>query len=233
MGDLSDSEIIRRQMMAGPSNLASVSANEKTKELNLEKNAHHQEELFQSGYSLVSQWVEENLVEGMYSSKEDPSLTPVKGKDFKIDLEGIRIREGFWKNYMKAPHPLQDMFRYTDDMVIHIYSIGNHYFEEKEYVKAISIFEFVCMLDTDISLFWIAKGVAYEGNNEIMEAMNIYEKCTAKFPLTFDPYIGLIRCSEKMKDFTKVKEMLQSIKENPQLKEQTEGALEYISSVAA
>jgi tetratricopeptide (TPR) repeat protein len=226
--ELSNSEIIRRQMQNARSNLQSVQSipSAEKEKLILEKDAHTEEILFQNGYSLVKKFIEQNTVDGMFLSKEDPSLNPIKVEDFIINQEKLNI--DFWKNHVKTPTSLQEVFNYSDDMVIHIYNIGLHFFEEKEYQKAIDVFEFLCMLDSNISSFWIAKGLAFEGNNELAKAMNVFEKSIKLFPSTFGVYIGMIRCSEKAGDFTRVKELLVNASGDPALKEQAEEALEYI-----
>lgn len=230
MEKLSNSEIIRIQMLNARSNLQPeqrLPTAEKEK-LILERDAHTDEILFKKGYSLVEKIIEESSVDGMFHSKKDPSLNPINIEDFKINQEKLNL--DFWKNQLKTPTSLQEVFNYSDDMVIHVYNIAVHFFEEKEYQKAINVFEFLCLLDSSISSFWIAKGLAYEGNNDIADSMKVFEKSIKLFPSTFDVYIGMIHCSEKAGDFTRVKELLETASGNPILKEQAEEALEYLSN---
>lgn len=235
MDQMSDMEIIRRQMNAARSNMAindpsvvSIGASKEKETLVVDRDAQQEQKLFKTGYTLVYNWAKDHSKEGKYSSKDDPSLPEVNEDDFKIDQD--QFNQDFWKEHVNSHSPLQNLVKYSDNVILHAYTIGLHFYNNKDHQKAISIFEFLCILEPDIPAFRIAKGLALEGNNDVAEASTTFEKCIENFPEAFDAYLGMIRCSEKTGEVTKIKELLEAAVDNPTIGTQAKDALEYLAS---
>lgn len=69
---------------------------------------------------------------------------------------------------------LQNMFGFSDDVMLHFYTFGNSLFQKSDFSNAKIIFDFLVLLAPDIPQYWIAsaKCCEKEGNFEI--ALSIY-----------------------------------------------------------
>lgn len=233
VNSVNDIELIRRGMnplTAG--NLALQTQNEVQKSLDLENQATIQKNSFEKSYNFCLAEIKTRALNG-YVVTEGEDIPPIALKQFEID-EDIRSflhSSEFWESYIDNPVKIQFLTDYTDDMLLSLYHLATIHFENKQYSDCIKIYTFLCLMNPDIASFWIGMALSYEANDEIAAAMEAFEKAINAEPLKFTPYIGLIRCSEKLKNFENVKMHLTKAIEIREIEENAKGALEYVSSL--
>ncbi|MBA3239107.1 MAG: hypothetical protein H0T62_12265 [Parachlamydiaceae bacterium] len=229
-----DFNFIRQEMLTthlNPSKLTNLN-NTKEKLLNvLEEDARKKKEAFEKGYYLLKAQMEDSSIDGLFKANDE--LEPIAIENFKTNEEMLSsiFTLAFWKNYVKKPSKIQTQMNYSDEMLLCLYSLGSHFYEEKQYREAIDSYNFICMLNPSISSFWVALGLSLEGNNEMSSAFKAFERAVELTPFEIAPYIALIRCSEKLHDFRSVIELLNKASNNPNFEEDAKAALEYVLSV--
>jgi cytochrome c-type biogenesis protein CcmH/NrfG len=60
------------------------------------------------------------------------------------------------------------------------------------------------MLNPSNGSFWIALGLSFEGDNDLTNAFESFEKATELTPFEIEPYTAMIRTSKKFKDYSRV-----------------------------
>jgi tetratricopeptide (TPR) repeat protein len=230
-----DVDLIRKNMLYSNLGLAKIENSvekEQQKLLILEEKAKLKKEMFEKGYINLMKEIENNSAGGFIKSDNDIDLIPIDKFTMDENTKNLINNIDFWKNYIENPSPLKYLFRYSNQMLLFLYEISSNFYENKEYPEAISSYNFLTMLKPDISSFWIALGLALEDNNELLEGIQAFEKGAESSPSVFTPYFGIIRCSEKLQDFTKASELLLKACDNKALENEAKEALEYISNVS-
>ncbi len=224
--DLIQKEMLRAQL--NPSEISISNHQEEKLLINLKENAKKKKEAFEIGYLLLRDEIKKVSTDGLFGVSDD--LEPISIEQFIINDKTIFSLE-FWINYVKKPSRIQNQMNYSNNLLLSLYSFGTHFYEKKQYKEAIDSYNFICMLNPSISSFWIALGLSLEGNNELNNAFEAFERAVELTPFEIAPYIAMIRCSEKVHDFTKVIILLEKACENQDFKEEAKAALEYLSSL--
>lgn len=229
-----DLDIIRQEMLKmhlNPSELSNLNHQEEKLLINLEKEARKKQEAFEKGYNLLRNKIEKESIDGFFKASDD--LDPIAIESFKIDGKMLNstFTLEFWKDYVKKPSKIQTLMNYSDDLLLSLYSFGTHFYELKQYREAIDSYCFLCMLNPSISSFWIALGLSLEGNTELTNSFEAFEKAIELTPFEIAPYIAMIRCSKELHDYSRVTELLNKACENPNFEEEGKTALKYVSSV--
>ena len=233
-----DLEIIKRSLNSakiagktGQSLIQDPAVASQQAKLAFEQLLKKKKELFETGYHDILEVIKNEAVEGSYSASDECDVVQVEECLMNGEAkEGISDIKN-WKRYLEETTSLQNLCGYKTDIILNFYETANHIYQEKRLEEAVHAFTFLCLLSPKVSSFWIALGLALEANEEHLEAMNAFEKGARLEPSDFDPYLGLIRCSQTLKDYSKVKEILKKASENPAIKEEAEEALEYINSL--
>ncbi len=228
--NLDDAELIREAMRLQRSRSVSlIESTEKNNQkiLKLQENAILKKKSFDQGYELCIKELESHSTNE--TSLEDNPLT---AKTYEMEEEAKKTVDSmeFWTNYLQNSTKIQYLVNYSDEMLLELYDLARIYYENKHHQKAIKIYTFLTLLNPDIPSFWVGLGLALEDNNQILEAIETFEKAIAITPHKFTAYLGLIRCSEKLQDFNKISAQLTKACENEELKGDAIAALEYISS---
>lgn len=228
-----DSAIIRRQMSSVHllrSQLETSSQVEHTKNLDSD-NAKIKMGIFEKGYSTLAAEIERQAFNGIFKAGDDVDSFAVE--EFKLNdkTKNDITTEEFWVLPPDTqPKKLQSLLGYSDNILINLYTLATHFYEAKQHQEAIHSYAFLCLLNPAISPFWIGSGLALEANNELTEAQNAFENAIKCAPFEEESYLGMIRCSEKLKDFSKVIVLLTENSKNPAFEAEAKIALEYIAT---
>lgn len=115
-------------------------------------------------------------------------------------------------------------------MLLAFYELGTKLFAEAKYGDATVAFIFLTTIDSKIQSFWLGFALCYERNLDFIKALEAYEHAIPLEPSSFTPFYGIIRCSESIKDLSKVEELLDKHKDNAEIEDQIAEALLYIKS---
>jgi tetratricopeptide (TPR) repeat protein len=229
-----DELLIQRALMKAHtgSELERSDFKEKQKLLDLEKKSKVKKTAFEKGCKILIAEIEKHAVDGMINSSDDEEPLPVNQFKMSEQVNSTIDCLEFWTSYINKPSDLQSLLGYSDAQVLSLYRIATGFYEAQHYQDSVDSFTFLCMLNPEISGFWFALGLALEGNNDCSQAIDAYENSILLYQTDFKPYLGLIRCSEILKDFNKVTELLQKACESSDIKNHAKEALEYLSSVS-
>lgn len=180
---------------------------------------------FENGYRLLIEEIKKNAVEGLYSGN-DTTIKPIPVADFEISRVNLKalsktIAEG------KIPDSAIDI---SADVQFLFYEIGIHFYDQALYEQSIDIFIFLTTINPSVQSFWISLALSYEKNLNFQEAIECLEVAIHCEPADFNPYYGLLRCSEAIKDYSKLEELLEEAKGNEAVKEQAEDLIEHLKS---
>lgn len=195
--------------------------------LELEREVLDKKEAFLKNYHFSLGEIEKKSHNGLFSSNDDIPSIPIDKYRLDEDTNLLINDLEFWKN--DRPLEMQSTLDYSDEMLLSLYSLASLYYDQKQYHDSLLIYTFLSELNPEISSFWIGMGLAFEGNEELAKAMEAFEKAIQSEPLNFLPYLGLIRCSEKLHDFNKATFWLENAKESEKFKSEAKASLEYIA----
>ena len=226
-----DMELVR-QGMRWDGGLALQADNETRKTLELENRSQHQKNSFDKSYNFCLSELKTHALDG-YIFTEGENIPPIAIRLFEIDENSKSILDTneFWESNIDNPTKIQFIADYTDDMLLSLYHLATIHFEKKQYSDCKKIYSFLCLMNPDIPSFWMGMGVSLEANDELGAAMEAFDKAIIAEPLKFTPYIGLIRCSKKLKSFDNINIQLKKATEIKELEEDAKAALEYLSSL--
>jgi|GEM_PF-3363190 len=228
-----DIDLVRQRMDSlTDGGLALQADNENRKTLELKNQALSQKKSFGKSYFFCLTEIKAQAVNG-YFVTEGEDIPPIAIGLFEIDEESKSYLDSseFWESNINNPIKIQFLTDYTDEMMLSLYHLATIHFEKKQYPDCIQIYTFLNLMNPEIASFLMGLGLAYELNDELGAAMETYEKAMSTEPLKFDPYIGLIRCSEKLKSFDNITIHLKKATAIKELEEGAKAALEYLSSL--
>ena len=121
-----------------------------------------------------------------------------------------------------------DICGFSTDVQLLFYEKGISFYEQALYEKSIDIFVFLTLVNPHVQSFWIGLALSYEKNLNFNQAIECLEAAIECEPNDFNPYYGLLRCSEAIKDFSKLEELLDAAKDNEAIKGEAADLLEYL-----
>jgi tetratricopeptide (TPR) repeat protein len=235
LDSVEDLVIIREELRLHQVGFFSITNNreqEEKKFLDLEKNAYLQKKLFEESCEFCLHEIESNSYNQFFiPPNRDAQEIPLQSFKINENAKAILRTKEFWQKNLENLTIIKSIINYEDDVLISLYSLATYFFKEKRYQESIKVYTFLCFLNPSISSFWNGIGLAFEANDQLFEAMEAFEKAVPLEPSKFTPYISLIRCSEKVNEFSKVKTMLIKALEVPELEKMAEAALEYLLSI--
>lgn len=228
-----DMDLVKRGMNSlQDEGLALQTDKENRKTLELKKQASDQKKSFEKSYNFCLKEIKARAVNGHFvTTGED--IPPIAIELFEIDedIKSYLDSIEFWESNIENPIKIQFLTDFTDDMLLSLYHLATLHFEKKQYPDCIQIYTFLNLMNPEIASFWMGLGLSYEANDELGAAIEAFEKAMSVQPLQFTPYIGLIRCSEKLKSFDNITIKLKKATEIKELEEDAKAALEYLSSL--
>ena len=230
-----DIELIRQAMQQqclGAAPIAKPGHRDNQKRLELQKNVMEKKKAFEVGYDFCIKEIEGRSIDGSFVSGDD--IPAISVEALKINDNASKKISGmdFWESYVEHPTKIQFLMNYSNDMLLSIYELAGIFYHNKQHQEAIKIYKFLCLLNPFIPSFWIGLGLSLEDDMQLPEAIEAYETASQLAPSNFTPYLGLIRCSELLNDFTKIVEQLKKALNSADLKEDAQVALEYLSTKA-
>lgn len=231
---LDDYKLVRRAMQSSHDELSQLEDPEVAKKREasiLENRANEMMTRFNTGYEVILKEILEHSVGETFSAKEESDPVLVDNCMMKDEIKELMGDLKTWKEQLIEQRKLQALCGYSNNVLLNFYEMATRFFDEKKYDDALNAFTFLCMLNPAVSSFWIGQALTFEAKQDYTKAIEAFEKGVKAEPLDFDPFLGMIRCSQELKDYHKVRDLLEAERENPAIEEEVKEALEYIKSL--
>ena len=181
---------------------------------------------FERGYLALMEEIKKNAVDGFYS-RED-GIKPISIEDFELPSHNMNAIKTIINEGDIRDSAIDSLSNFSPDVQLLFYERGLYFYDQALYEKSIDIFVFLTMINPSVQSFWIGLALSYEKNLNYNQAIECLEGAIHCDPNDFNPFYGLIRCSEAIKDYSKLEELLSSAKDNEAVKEQVADVLEYL-----
>lgn len=179
---------------------------------------------FERGYQTLIEEIKANAVDGFYSMDDENKPIPVNAFEINTDkMKAIKktIVEG-------SGISIDDICGFSPDVQLLFYDRGIYFYDQALYDKSIDIFAFLTVLNPSVQSFWIGLALNYEKSLNYNQAIQCLEAAIKCEPGDFNPYYGLLRCSEAIKDYSKLEELLESAKDNEAIKDEVADIFAYL-----
>jgi tetratricopeptide (TPR) repeat protein len=183
---------------------------------------------FEHGYQLLIEEIKKNAIEGFCSKDENNKPIPVEG--FEIAKDNMKAIKKMITEGAISEDAINNICGFSTDVQLLFYEKGISFYDQALYEKSIDSFVFLTLVNPHVQSFWIGLALSYEKNLNFNQAIEGLEAATECDPNDFNPYYGLLRCCEAIKDFSKLKELLETAKDNDAIKAPAADLLEYLQS---
>lgn len=119
----------------------------------------------------------------------------------------------------------------TEQSLLGFYLIAKKLYDDKMLDETVNAFILLTHIAPEVSPFWLGLGLAYEAKQDWIEAGRTLQRAIEVNPTDFSPFEVLIRMAAETHDFEPVKQLLESRKETPEIKEDVEAALQYLPQI--
>lgn len=119
----------------------------------------------------------------------------------------------------------------TEQSLLAFYLIAKKLYDDKMLDEAVNAFILLTQIAPQVSPFWLGLGIAHEAKQAWPEAGDALKKAIEVNPDDFSPFQVLIRMAAEIHDFDLVKQLLESHKDTPSIKEEVETALQYLPQI--
>lgn len=119
----------------------------------------------------------------------------------------------------------------SEQSLLGFYLIAKKLYDDKLLDETVHAFILLTHIASEVSPFWLGLGLAYEAKQDWIEASSALQKAIEVNPTDFSPFRVLIRMASETHDFEPVKQLLESRKETPEIKEEVETALQYLPQI--
>lgn len=124
-----------------------------------------------------------------------------------------------------------DLVGCTEQSLLGFYLIAKKLYEDKLLDEVVNAFILLTHIAPEVSPFWLGLGLAYESQQNWTEATAALYKAIEVNPRDFAPFKVLMRIASEIHDFEPVKQILETHKETPEIKEEVETALQYLPEI--
>lgn len=183
---------------------------------------------FEHGYQSLIEEITKNAVNGVYS--RDTHIEPIPVEDFQIPSDTLQAIKKVITDKTNSEHTIDDLCHFDSDVQLLFYDIGVHFYEKALYEKSIDAFVFLTTIYPNVQPFWAGLALAHEKNLNLNKAIESFEAAIKSNPSEFSPFYGLLRCCEVVKDYSKVEELLEVVKDEEATKEEAAEVSRYIKS---
>lgn len=225
---------IKQRLQMGSFGPGALKEGEESKEkrilLNKKNLAEQDRKDFIQGYESALKLIEQEAKAGVFNTSEEAGTISVEECALPEEFRKIIETSELWKEPYEK-HELISLSGFSSKIVLNFYSVGINLFDEKKYKESLSVFTFLSILNPEISAFWVGKGLCYEGDLAYDKAIEEFAHAIEADSSEFEPFLGIMRCSQQLKDYSKLIELLNAQKENEAIKDEVAEALEYIDSV--
>lgn len=230
-----DLDLIKKQMLAAHQkslnlnqfeNPEIVSKHEKLtiEELNKVKSN------FIKGYETLISEIQRRVINGYFRASDETEEVAITDCILSEDLKKKLLSDNF-KKLTEVGENFIDSTGYSNQVILNFYEVAVNLYHEAEYECAESAFIFLAYLKPSVTSFWIGLGLSLEAQKEFLQAIEAFQKAFMTESSDFSPFLGIIRCSQELKDYSKVKEFLKEQKDNLEIQNDVTEALIYIDSL--
>lgn len=228
--DVEEIDYIKRRLQMGHLGTALMETDEEKNRRNLlakRNKAEEDRKEFIKGYETIIKEIDNKTKEGEFSLSDE--IGPTSEEECRMSEELRKIAENpqEWKELYDR-HEISALSGFSDKAVLDFYAIGTMIFEEKKHKDALSVFSFLSILNPSIPTFWIGKGLCHEADLAYDKAIDEFEHGSEADRSSFAPFLGILRCSQHLKDYSRAIDLLNLQKENGAIKNEVNEALEYI-----
>lgn len=181
---------------------------------------------FERGYQALIQEIKKSAVDGLYS-RED-TVKPLPIEDFQISQDKMKEVKKIVSEENNSDGAIDRILDFSPDIQLLFYERGIYFYDQALYDKSIDVFVFLTMINPKVQSFWIGLALSYEKNLNYNQAIECLEGAIRCDSSDFTPFYGLLRCSEAIKDYSKLEELLEASKDNEAIKEEVADVLEYL-----
>lgn len=185
---------------------------------------------FIKGYEIVIKEIKQRAQAGIFCASEETGSISLDECTLGEELKKIIESSQSWKEPYEQ-HVLMTLSGFSAEAILNFYAIGTNLFDQKKYKESLSVFTFLSILNPSIPSFWIGKGLCYEGDLSYDKAIDEFENGIEADRSSFEPFLGIIRCCQQLKDYSRAIDLLSHDQENPAIKNEVTEALQYIKSI--
>lgn len=124
-----------------------------------------------------------------------------------------------------------DLVGCSEQGLLCYYLLAKKLHEDKMLDEAVDAMCLLTHIGPQISPFWLSLGVAYSDRKEWEEASKALQKAIEVNPSDFTPFRVMITIATETHDFAHLKELLETYKETPEIKDEVEIALELLPQI--
>lgn len=142
------------------------------------------------------QWIRQDIVEVLSVEELDPffqELTKINQEHVENPPEAVAKKLSEQERVT-----LQDLFELSDGTMQKIYSLGQQYFQKKEYDRATDIFSIVTAFNPYISDFWNALALCYQARQEWKLAIEAFTLACTMNQSNVAPLVSRAECCLKL-----------------------------------